>query len=225
MIKVISFSIWGNNPKYLVGLKRNLELMRDIYPGWWSAIYWGGDIDRRDRFELTNQFDDLHKMSVIHQSADWRNMFHRFRVLEDLKDSDLFISRDCDSRLTEREAAAVNEWVESDSGFHTIHDHYHHTVPMLGGMWGMKRGAMPEFAEQLDDWVENCGNYWQVDQEFLTQRVWPVARHDVLNHTEFHGNLWPGVAIPMKRQGREFIGASYDENDIIDAEQLRQLYG
>ena len=225
MIKVISFSIWGNNPKYLVGLRRNLELMRDVYPGWMAAIYWGNDIAEEVRFEILHQFDDLHKLSIIHQSADWRNMFHRFRVLDDLPEADLFISRDCDSRLTHREAAAVNEWVGGDAGFHTTHDHYHHSVPMLGGMWGMKRGAMPGFTEQLNDWVNNCGSYWQVDQEFLTQRIWPVARHDVLNHADFHTKLWPGVAIPIARQGHEFIGATYDEHDVIDAAQVRCLYG
>lgn len=225
MIKIISFSLWGSNPKYVVGLRRNLELMRDVYPGWKAAVYWGTDIDRRDRAKIIDEFIDIWGASTIIGGADWRNMFHRFRVLEDVRDADLFISRDCDSRLTPREAAAVEAWVDSEYGFHTIHDHYHHTVPMLGGMWGMKRGAMPEFDEQLADWVDNCGSYWQVDQEFLTQRVWPVARHDVLNHTEFHGNLWPGVGIPMKRNGREFIGASYDENDVINPEQTKCLFG
>lgn len=228
MTKIVSFSVWGNNPKYLVGLKRNLELMRTVYPDWKAAVYWGtgADFDRHERFETIKDFDDVLRLKRLNTHADWRNMFDRFRVFEDLKDdASLFISRDADSRLTAREASAVNAWVESGFGFHTIHDHYHHSVPMLGGMWGMKRDAMPQFSDLLNEWTAHCGSYWQVDQEFLTQRVWPIAKHDVLNHTEFHTALWPGVPIPLSRQGREFIGASYNEHDEIDPEQIRSLYG
>jgi len=34
MAKVISFSLWGNKPKYCVGAIRNAELAPEIYPGW-----------------------------------------------------------------------------------------------------------------------------------------------------------------------------------------------
>lgn len=223
--KIISFSLWSNNPKYVVGLRRNLELMRDVYPDWKAAVYWGTDIDRRDRSAIINEFIDIWGASSIIGGADWRNLFHRFRVLEDMKDADLFISRDCDSRLSEREAVAVEAWVDSEYGFHTIHDHYHHSVPILGGMFGIKRGIMDDIGTLGVEWGNCHEPRWQVDQDFLTQRVWPIVKHDCLNHAEFHTNIWPGVPIPISRQGREFIGASYDENDIIDAEQVRHLYG
>ncbi|MEO0416362.1 MAG: tetratricopeptide repeat protein, partial [Verrucomicrobiota bacterium] len=36
---VISFSLWGKNPRYLTGAIRNAELIPDIYPGWTMVVY------------------------------------------------------------------------------------------------------------------------------------------------------------------------------------------
>ena len=65
---------------------------------------------------------------------------------------DAVASRDLDSRLTGREAAAVTQWLE-ESGlpFHVMRDHPMHGTEILGGMWGARldtghrdqlRGAM-----------------------------------------------------------------------------------
>ena len=62
------------------------------------------------------------------------------------------LSRDLDSRLTAREAAAVTQWLEETSlPFHVMRDHPMHGTEILGGMWGARldtghrdqlRGAM-----------------------------------------------------------------------------------
>ncbi len=51
---------------------------------------------------------------------------------------DAFLSRDLDSRINEREAAAVQEFLDSDMAFHVMRDHPAHTAYMMGGMWGAK---------------------------------------------------------------------------------------
>ena len=48
------------------------------------------------------------------------------------------MSRDLDSRVTEREAAAVHEWLKSNKTLHSMRDHPWHTVPIMGGGWGSK---------------------------------------------------------------------------------------
>ena len=61
-------------------------------------------------------------------------------------------SRDLDSLLTSREAAAVTQWLEeTEEPFHVMRDNPHHGTEILGGMWGARldtghrdqlRGAM-----------------------------------------------------------------------------------
>jgi hypothetical protein len=240
MIKIISFSLWGNNPKYCVGAIKNAHLARQIYPGWVTRFYcaqsvpedttipilqhghgWKPDDTYR---HIWRSHDDLTEIYFVKGDGDWRLMMNRFLPIAD-PEVEVMISRDCDSRLTSREASAVNAWIDSKYGFHTMHDHYHHSVPILGGMFGIKRGVMDDIGTLGVEWGNCNESRWQVDQDFLTQRVWPIVKHDCLNHAEFHTNVWPGVPIPLSRQGREFIGASYDASDVIDAEQVRHLYG
>ena len=37
--KIISLSVWGNNPRYIVGANRQYELAKKYYPGWEFRIY------------------------------------------------------------------------------------------------------------------------------------------------------------------------------------------
>ena len=49
-----------------------------------------------------------------------------------------------------RDAAAVAEWIKSGKGFHVIRDHPSHSLyPMSGGLWGAKRGALPQVMELI----------------------------------------------------------------------------
>ena len=51
---------------------------------------------------------------------------------------DLYVSRDLDSRFSDREKAAVQEWLESKADFHFMRDHPHHGTKILGSGWGSK---------------------------------------------------------------------------------------
>ena len=45
---------------------------------------------------------------------------------------DVVLSRDLDSALNEREAAAVEEWLQSGANFHLMRDHPKHGTEILG---------------------------------------------------------------------------------------------
>jgi hypothetical protein len=228
MVRVISFSLWGNSDKYCIGALKNIQLARTIYPGWEVWLYLPGlpihPIVSYLQGAQVHGVDVSHVVMKLEPEGfeGWKGMFARFQPAFD-PHVEVMISRDCDSRLSLREKAAVDEWIESDKGFHTIHDHAHHTVPILGGLWGIKSGILPEFGVLLERWPKE--NRWQTDQEFLTQEIWPRVKHNTMNHAEFHTHIWPGCPIPLPRSGREFIGATYDEKDVIDSEQQRLLYG
>ena len=51
---------------------------------------------------------------------------------------DYYFTRDLDSRLNDREQAAVTEWLNSNKSFHIMRDHPWHGTEILGGMWGCK---------------------------------------------------------------------------------------
>ena len=48
------------------------------------------------------------------------------------------MSRDLDGQFSEREQAAVQEWLQSNKAFHITRDHPAHKFPIPGGCWGCK---------------------------------------------------------------------------------------
>jgi hypothetical protein len=168
-MRVISFSVWGSNVGFLVGAISNIKLARLYYPNWKCRIYCGTDVPMRWREELAEAGFEVHVRSATVGLHD--GMFWRFEPAFDPK-VELFISRDLDSRVNPREAAAVAEWLASGKRLHTMRDHYEHIVPILGGMWGCRH--WPEFAKLMSDW-HHTGKMGD-DQDFLKQKIWPLVR-------------------------------------------------
>ena len=99
MKKIISFSLWGDNPVYTQGAIRNAELAKEIYPDWVCRYYIGKSTPNDIVVKLQN-FDNT-EVIVMENDGDWTGMFWRFYPASE-DDVDVMISRDCDSRLNAR---------------------------------------------------------------------------------------------------------------------------
>ena len=127
----------------------------------------------------------------------WIGLFWRFCPMFDDDGLERFIVRDTDARLSEREADAVQEWIESDYGFHLMRDHPAHNIQICGGMWGARAGLIRNFREMMEAWMKtvsgNTSNprtrFHGVDQDFLCQKIWPLIKNDHLAHIAAHDSL------------------------------------
>ena len=45
-MKVISFCLWGKDPKYNIGAIKNAQLVNEIYPGWTGRFYCGQSVSK-----------------------------------------------------------------------------------------------------------------------------------------------------------------------------------
>ncbi len=211
-MKLITFSLWGDDPKYCVGAIRNAELTRKIYPGWLPRFYVGQSVPEDIVKELRQHTDQIVQVDT---SGDWTGMFWRFRPASE-DDVEVFISRDCDSRLGEREAEAVQEWMDSPRLIHVMRDHPHHSAPIMGGMWGAKREAIPDMAKLMRQWDQE--DHWQTDQEFLRQQIWKHYYHKMMVHDDWNrfSPPLPTAAnrfFPTPRKDNEFVGAIIGPNE------------
>jgi hypothetical protein len=214
---VISYSVWGAERRYNVGMLRNLELCSRFYPGWQVKIY----CDR-------GAYDFLSKARIagemLEETADdyWcPRMMQRFLIADD-PTVGRFLSRDADSRITLREAKAVEEWIREGTILHCLHDHPHHHFPIMGGMWGMvPRQAgweMPKMSGLIQGYLSKprslpTGAYFE-DQHFLHEIVWPLTRHSVTRHSSVHRELFPdGKSFPLKREWPRFVGEVFLVDD------------
>ena len=223
MKKLITFSLWGNDPKYCVGAIRNAHLALKIYPGWTCRFYIPSSLSCEETQpglfmggELAKTMDVLlgienTQVILMDEPADWRGMFWRFLPAGE-DDVDVFISRDCDSRLCSREADVVKEWMSSPQLMHAMRDHPEHSVPILGGMWGAKKHAVPNMKELIDKW--NKEDRWQTDQEFLRSVIWPQCYHKFLVHDDW--NRFPmakNMPFMDRRIDSDFIGSIIGPNE------------
>ena len=215
MKKLICYSLWGKNPKYTIGALRNAEAVKHIYGIDWKArFYCGTSVPKK----IINQLIELDaEIILMPTEGDWSGMFWRFRAIAD-PDVEIMLSRDTDSRLSLREKYAVDEWLKSGKIFHVMRDHPEHNTSILGGMWGAKKPALQDINCLLEWYHDTNGNYWQVDQKFLNNQIWPRISYSVKVHDEFFSNQ----PFPTKRLGLEFVGKVYDEheNTVIEHELL-----
>lgn len=215
-MKVISYSLWGDKPTYTVGAIKNADIAARLFPEWTCVFYCFDSVPSNILSELESRKNVLvRRVNGEYNTADSRGMFHRF-LPADEEGVEYMMSRDTDSRLSERERLAVEEWISSGSDIHVIRDHPYHGVPILGGMWGVKGGKLKGIALAMEQF-EPSSDKGQ-DQAFLWDWVWNKVRDGELTacvHDPFFQKTpFPaGAARGEENGGVMFIGQCFDEND------------
>jgi len=212
----VSFSLWGSAPKYVEGAKKNVDLVKWIYgTGWKPIIYHDASVTPQSIVWMRNHGAMTVDMSgMLIPPCMWRFLAN------DIRDCEYWISRDADSRITRREQIATQQWIDSGKSVQIIRDHPNHGIwPIQAGMFGMKKGFIKDMGELIACYKNKDSGYGH-DQRFLEAVVWPSAKHDCLQQGRC-SKFFPGIVeLPPLTDGR-FIGERLDENDVPNAEDLR----
>ena len=220
-MNVISFSLWGANPVYTVGAIKNAVIASALFPDWVCVFYCFKSVPNSIVDQLERMPNVIVRMVVdSHDDLDNRGMFHRF-LPADQVGIDYMMSRDTDSRLSEREKIAVDEWLASGADFHLMRDHPYHGVPILGGMWGVKGGKIKGIAGLIKKFQPSKSK--GQDQEFLSQLVWPrLLRRElsaVIHDPFFLKTPFPvGAKRGLGNGGVWFVGQVFDEDDRFNSQ-------
>ncbi len=214
MKKLITYSVWGDNPKYCVGAVKNAQQRAFFYPTWISRFHVHKDVP-------VEYIDELKKISgteivIEDRPPNWTALFWRF---EDISDPDVsvIICRDTDCRLSWREVAAVNEFLSSKKRMHIMRDHPWHGFPVLGGMFGLKSGLINNMKFVIDSF--NPSDNYGTDYAFWQKLLPMIHPEEILVHDEF----FSGKPFPLPRNGLQFVGQVFDENDNTVQEHLNIL--
>lgn len=217
-MKLISFSIYGSNPKYANAAILNSELAKEIYPGWKCRFYVDETVPK-DLIEFLSK-DDNNEVWEMPKAPGHLGAFWRFNPLDD-RNVERFIVRDTDSRLNPREADAVNEWIESGKPFHLMRDNVQHDpVPICAGMWGATTEFRPNFSKLHKEWLSGNqhrafghprGQYFYMDQLFLAEKIWPLVINKHIAHVSYNSK-WPGDKRPFRVANPDgsFVGQDFD---------------
>ena len=218
--RVVSYSLYGNNRRYTDGAIANAERMLTIYPKWTMYVYFDNSVP----LNIIQQLTQYRSVSLVNMTGSpfINKMSWRFLVAADTE-VERYVVRDIDSRLSLREKAAVDEWIESQKKFHVMRDHPSHShYTMSGGMWGGTRDALPNINSLLIQ--RTMSNVYIEDMNFLDSVVWNIARQCVLQHDSFFcGKFGADHPFPTKRVGFEHVGSVYLDGRMrqIDVDILK----
>lgn len=229
--KIIAFSLYGNNPKYLEPAVINAEISSLIYPDWVCRFYVDESVPQHTIQRLTSQ-----NAEIIFADSEMKKMpatMWRFLALDDESVSSV-IFRDADSVISQREAKAVNAWLNSGKPFHTLRDHGAHTELVLAGMWGAHCGYLPHMQTLIMQYVNNTKlDKRFADQYFLRQHIWGFIRDHLYAHDSLFGflNAQPfpsdldGIEKRMNVGMTESIGSFNAKGELPDGSKIRwQLF-
>ena len=207
-MKYISYSLWGGNELYNIGIVKNAQQVPEIYSGWQMIVYHDNSVPK----ETLRVLEDLN-VKLVNVDCHTHGMFWRF-FASDLVDCEYSIFRDGDSRLSVREKMAVDEWIESGKTIHVMRDHPAHQIPygnnglgILGGMWGIKGNTIP-MKESVENFSKNKTMGYGIDQTFL-KTIYNVFENDRCTHDDF----FERKPFPIKRENGRFIGERMNVND------------
>ena len=183
MVKVISFSLWGNETKYTIGAIKNADLAKDFYPDFecWFYIHTPTVPQNIiDELSKKNNVKIILKDSNLNTS---KPMMWRFEPIIN-PEVEVMMSRDTDTRILLREKLAVDEWLNSDKLIHIMRDHPHHSYTIQGGMWGIKQNNLCNLKQLFDNVVQN--SQYLYDQLFTSNVLYQIYKNTALIHATFH---------------------------------------
>ncbi len=206
-IKIISFSLYGNNIKYQEGALENVKLAKAIYPDWKTRFYLGADVDEKMERELLKNGAEVIRKGL---NDGISGMFWRFEPM--FEANTIMLSRDVDSRLSIREKSAVDEWLRSGKKFHIMRDHPLHGQKIMGGMFGCINHSEIQKYKRIYLGFKKTSQYGD-DQFFLSRVIYPIIKNDVLIHSKFtYYDNEKVKEFPIERNPGEFVGMTYTNN-------------
>ena len=223
--RIISFSLYGADPRYIYGAVRNAQLVPIYFPTWRARFYVENPNGTTRHAKVSMRI--ITKLRVLgaevcyldSERAQLAPMLWRFLVAQDPRVK-RFIIRDADSRLNSRDAAVVHEWEKSGKAFHCIRDHpWHSNYAVLGGLWG----GVPSLLNPLlpKPWLEmmrGVGTGYIQDMHFLGKSIWPkVSADNAYCHDSFSCKRYAGShPFPVERtEPGLHLGAVHDPFGVI----------
>ena len=169
--RLISFSLYGTDPKYLGAALQIVSDTKEIFPGYLPRFYVSQEIEEG----LITHLKEAGSEIVRKERKDGIDgMFWRFLAASD-PEAEVVLVRDVDTRLTLRDKQSNDTWLSSEKDYHIVRDAWHHRMEMMGGLWACRGEKIPHIEQLVSNW-EHKSFFWD-DQIFLATKVYPWIRN------------------------------------------------
>jgi hypothetical protein len=215
--RVISYSLWGDDIVNNYGAIKNALLFKRYFPDFECWFYVHEPTVSQKTITVLKSLKDV---KIILKTGDV-NVMWRYECIDD-PEVELFLSRETHSRFSEREKVAVQEWLDSEKVFHIMRDHPDHTSPIISGIFGSRKiPGLPNWKKEMEQWNQN-------DEDFLTQKVYPLIKNNALIHANF--NKLEKNTKNFKTAYNEnfnYVGQIFNENEYPiknDGEKIKDYF-
>jgi hypothetical protein len=191
MIICFSYCLYGKyNPKYYIGLEENIKFINKHYPNYLIHIWFGSDVEL-DKINMN--LLNTSNLIIKHLNVTGY-IVHAYRFLSiDEPNIDIVFSRDCDSRISDREIKLNNRFINSKYLLHTIRDHKGQHMPLMAGLFGIKKEIKKYFKNEeiknqfmyLFEILKNNPEYitYTTDQNLLITLFYTNFKNYLLVHS------------------------------------------
>lgn len=212
---IISFSLYGNDEIYTSGILANAKEVDKFYPGWQLVVFYSDCVS----LEIIDKLNQLNAKTIFagqakgHLASLWR-----FLPIE-APNVQRVLVRDADSRLNDREVAAVNDWISSKLDVHLMRDHPFHNAKIMAGMFGAKGGQNFGLTAKITSNMFAFGTQNKgIDQKILGEFLYPKIVNRSMVHDAFYNIEKNAYPFPTKRKNNEYVGEIVQANGAINQE-------
>lgn len=183
---VFSFSLYGDKPKYTIGMIKNAEHIPRRFPGAEVWVYIANDVPT----PIRNTLQSLPAVRLIDVAAEQERMnsFDRFMAHDDIATESVLFVRDADSRVHERDAMCIEDFLlDPTKKLHIIRDHrWGHIQYIMAGMWGIRKDGKICMRDLLKLFQTETSHIYNGDQVFLRYAIYPWYIHSAMIHDDYH---------------------------------------
>jgi len=239
---VIAVSLASSEQAELWGVVRNAQLVRVYFPGWTLRIYMKqvaatSDVDSESSRARVISTLLVLGADIVYVDTRLAGHWWSYMIADDLS-VDFALVRKPNSRLCERDAMAVKDWVElcekaPHVAVHCLRDTtYQGSRPIMHGLWGVRpsvlhhllggRSLMSLIQQFVND---SCGRDDDdaddgcEPSDFLSQMLWPVVQRDaVVCHDSVSHDVWPNSLYFQRIHSHtvaQCVGAEYDGHEQL----------
>jgi len=239
-VMVIAVSLASSELVELWGIVRNAQLIRVFFPGWTLRIYMPKQVGAAAADTASIHASVISRLralgadivyidtSLTKIAASWWS----YMVADDLS-VDYALVRKPNSRLAERDAMAVQDWIRLcvQSPLVAVHcmrdTAYQGTRPMMHGLWAARPRVLHQLLggrtllsliHQFVNDSQSHGENWG-PSDFLSQVLWPLVQPDaVVCHDSVSRDIWPNSVELRHSQLHPFsecVGAEFDAHEQL----------
>ena len=240
--KVISMSLYGKDPRYTWGVIRNAQLVPVYLPDWTLRVYIAADPAPPELSVPPRIINKLRLLGVEIAEVSTGNSITprnwRLLVAND-EPIDYFLIRDTDTRLSEREAVIIKDWLSTaekngprSNVIHCIRDHPKHAdQAIIDGLWGGRpRMLYHRLSKHVTDIPELASSASSKEMNAVLNSVlWPAVAdvaycHDSVSPCDRWSPAASRHAFPIARTGQVYLGQKFDQHQELvsnDGDQIK----